>query len=53
MRKYKVMHVGSKNPNREYKLNDMFLDAPDHHGHLTQGSLSMKVLNFALKPRLQ
>ena len=29
-KKCKVMHVGSKNPNREYKLNDMILDASDH-----------------------
>ena len=24
------MQVGSKNPNREYKLNNMILDASDH-----------------------
>ena len=28
------MHVGSKNPNREYKLNDMILDASDHEKDL-------------------
>ena len=33
-KKCKVMHVGSKNPNREYKLNDMFLDASDHEKDL-------------------
>ena len=32
--KCKVMHVGSKNPNREYKLNDMILDASDHEKDL-------------------
>ena len=33
-KKCKVMHVGRKNPNREYKLNDMFLDASDHEKDL-------------------
>ena len=33
-KKCKVMHVGSRNPNREYKLNDMFLDASDHEKDL-------------------
>ena len=33
-KKCKVMHVGSKNPNREYKLNDMILDASDHEKDL-------------------
>ena len=34
VKKCKVMHVGSKNPNREYKLNDMFLDTSDHEKDL-------------------
>ena len=38
-KKCKVMHVGSKNPNREYKLNGMFLDTSDHEKDLG-GSLS-------------
>ena len=33
-KKCKVMHVGSKNPNRAYKLNDMILDASDHEKDL-------------------
>ena len=33
-KKCKVMHVGSKNPNREYKLNDMFLDTSHHEKDL-------------------
>ena len=32
--KCNVMHVCSKNPNREYKLNDMSLDASDHEKDL-------------------
>ena len=33
-KKCKVMLVGSKNPNREYKLIDMFLDASGHEKDL-------------------
>ena len=33
-KKCKVMHVGSKTPNQEYKLNDMFLDTSDHEKDL-------------------
>ena len=34
VKKCKVMHVGSKNPSRAYKLNDEIIDASDHEKDL-------------------